>query len=122
MIKPIFGADSDVANALKVSSSSSLTLSFLPFFPSQYYPLISKHIQQMCKEEKMLEIELFGKDRTIDFTLFKPRGHYAPLPALRQYFRAMMWLGKIDMTVAGVSYKRGQNRRDEAKRMEGIKE
>eukprot|EP00026_Physarum_polycephalum_P003451 Phypoly_transcript_03462.p1 GENE.Phypoly_transcript_03462~~Phypoly_transcript_03462.p1 ORF type:complete len:786 (+),score=111.21 Phypoly_transcript_03462:47-2404(+) len=60
-----------------------------------------KRALKMCKEEQPLEVELFGKGRSIDFTQFKPRGHYAKLPALRQYFRAMTWLGTIDMIVAG---------------------
>lgn len=30
---------------------------------------------------------------TVDYTLFKPRGHYTRTPRLQDYFRAMMWLG-----------------------------
>ena len=41
-------------------------------------------------------IELFGADRAIDASQFKPRGHYEDTPELQQYFRAMMWLGRID--------------------------
>ena len=36
----------------------------------------------------------------IDFSLFLPRGHYAGND-LGPYFRAMMWLGHIDLRVAG---------------------
>ncbi len=32
----------------------------------------------------------------------KPRGHYTKSSELRQYFRSMTWLGKIDMLIAGV--------------------
>ncbi len=39
---------------------------------------------------------LFGVKRRIDFSQFKPRGHYAGDPKLESYFRAMMWLGRID--------------------------
>lgn len=39
---------------------------------------------------------LFGTPRTIDFSQFKPRGHYTDAPELERYFRAMMWLGRID--------------------------
>jgi hypothetical protein len=43
------------------------------------------------------EMSLFGvDDRHIDFSQFKPRGHYTGDPRLEQYFRAMMWLGRID--------------------------
>ncbi len=39
---------------------------------------------------------LFGVERDIDFSQFKPRGHYAGDAALESYFRAMIWLGRID--------------------------
>jgi hypothetical protein len=39
---------------------------------------------------------LFGVARRIDFSQFKPRGHYAGDPALESYFRAMIWLGRLD--------------------------
>ncbi|MBP8303435.1 MAG: DUF3160 domain-containing protein [Phycisphaerae bacterium] len=35
--------------------------------------------------------------RAIDFSQFTPRGHYAEDPLLRKYFRAMMWLGRIEL-------------------------
>ena len=40
--------------------------------------------------------ELFGTPRRIDFSQFKPRGHYEDDPRLQRYFRAMMWMGRID--------------------------
>ncbi|WP_437607721.1 DUF3160 domain-containing protein [Sorangium sp. So ce834] len=39
---------------------------------------------------------LFGVKRNIDFSQFKPRGHYDGDPELESYFRSMMWLGRID--------------------------
>ena len=39
---------------------------------------------------------LFGVRRDIDFSQFKPRGHYAGDKDLEGYFRAMIWLGRID--------------------------
>jgi hypothetical protein len=39
---------------------------------------------------------LFGELRDIDFSQYKPRGHYAGNPILERYFRAMMWLGRED--------------------------
>jgi hypothetical protein len=43
------------------------------------------------------EVVLFGSQRTIDFASFTPRGHYADNALLSQYFRAMIWLGTIDL-------------------------
>jgi hypothetical protein len=42
-------------------------------------------------------ITIFGTPREIDFSQFKPRGHYAGDEQLERYFRAMMWLGRIDL-------------------------
>lgn len=42
-------------------------------------------------------IELFGVERTIDASQFAPRGHYTDERAFQAYFRAMMWLGRIDL-------------------------
>jgi hypothetical protein len=39
---------------------------------------------------------LFGVRRDEDFSQYEPRGHYADEPVLQRYFRAMMWLGRID--------------------------
>jgi len=56
---------------------------------------------EACHKEQALVVDLFGVKREIDFTLMKPRGHYTTSAVLRQYFRAMTWLGKIDMILVG---------------------
>src|SRR6185295_6247675 len=40
---------------------------------------------------------LFGTERLEDFSQFTPRGHYTDDPAMQGYFRAMMWLGRVDL-------------------------
>ncbi|MGC4065013.1 MAG: DUF3160 domain-containing protein [Polyangiaceae bacterium] len=42
-------------------------------------------------------VTLFGVTRDEDFSQFKPRGHYADSEGLQRYFRAMMWLGRVDL-------------------------
>jgi hypothetical protein len=37
----------------------------------------------------------------VDFSLFKPRGHYTRTEDLKRYFKSMMWCGTIDLRVAG---------------------
>jgi len=44
-------------------------------------------------------VTIFGLERDVDFSQFAPRGHYLGTPALEQYFRAMMWLGRVDLRV-----------------------
>ncbi len=41
---------------------------------------------------------LFGSPRTLDFSQFKPRGHYERTD-LEGYFRAVIWLGRTDLRV-----------------------
>jgi hypothetical protein len=38
--------------------------------------------------------EIYGGRRPIDYSQFRPRGHYAKRASLARYFRAMMWLGR----------------------------
>jgi hypothetical protein len=40
--------------------------------------------------------EIYGGRRPIDYSQFRPRGHYAKRASLARYFRAMMWLGRAD--------------------------
>ena len=43
-------------------------------------------------------VQLYGRAGVIiDWSQFKPRGHYTRSPTLRRYFRAMMWLGRVDV-------------------------
>jgi hypothetical protein len=57
----------------------------------------AKLVDGARKAMGMAQVSLFGvEDRTIDFSQFKPRGHYAGDPRLESYFRAMIWLGRID--------------------------
>jgi hypothetical protein len=46
-------------------------------------------------------ITLFDNPRWVDFSQFKPRGHYEDSTELRRYFKTMMWLGRTDLRVAG---------------------
>ncbi len=39
---------------------------------------------------------LFGATRPVDFSQFAVRGHYERTPTLGRYFRAMMWLSRVD--------------------------
>jgi len=50
----------------------------------------------LVKDEKFTSYNLFTEAPTpVDFSQFKPRGHYTESEVLTQYFQAMMWLGRI---------------------------
>jgi hypothetical protein len=54
-----------------------------------------------CARLGLEKLDLFGVPRDVDFSQFKPRGHYEKSQALRRYFQAMIWCGRIDLRVAG---------------------
>jgi hypothetical protein len=69
-------------------------------------PIVGVNAQEIAKlllraqaAEGIEQLSLFGKKRMEDFSQFKPRGHYTDSPELSQYFRAMMWLGRVDFRV-----------------------
>lgn len=47
-----------------------------------------------------LAFELFGVQAQFDFSMLRPRGHYADRAELQQYFRAMSWLGRAELQIA----------------------
>lgn len=52
---------------------------------------------------KIQSINLFGRGQKMDFSQFKVRGHYENSQQLQQYFRAMMWCGRVEFRIAGNS-------------------
>lgn len=57
---------------------------------------VSDFFARAVAAEGTSERILFGVMREIDFSQFKPRGHYAGDEELERYFRAMMWLGRTE--------------------------
>jgi Protein of unknown function (DUF3160) len=45
--------------------------------------------------------ELFGRPRVIDFSQYRPRGHYTE--ELEPYFRAAMWLSRLELNIVSRS-------------------
>jgi hypothetical protein len=54
-----------------------------------------------CAKLALQEFNLFGRDRQVDFSQFKVRGHYEKSALLGRYFQAMMWCGRTDLRVVG---------------------
>ncbi len=65
------------------------------------YPENAPRVLEMLRNitgESPLKVPLFeGESRLIDFSQFKPRGHYANDPILRSYFKSMIWLGRTEV-------------------------
>ena len=92
----------DVDLYISVAYSLALGDEILPQFSDKdaYYT-----IMEAIQAEQLTTLNLFTdkKERKIDFSQFKPRGHYTKrIPkenettTLENYFRTMMWLGRID--------------------------
>lgn len=64
--------------------------------------------------ERRAEVELLGQRRTHDFSQYRPRGHYAESEWLGRYFKAMMWLGRMDLRLYDPSTGASPNPREEA--------
>lgn len=41
--------------------------------------------------------QIYGGRRCVDWSQFKPRGHYTKSAGLQKYFRTLMWLGRADL-------------------------
>src|SRR6185503_18727276 len=48
-------------------------------------------------------VELFGRARLIDFTQYKPRGHYTGSDELSRYFVAAMWASRLELNLVSRS-------------------
>jgi len=59
-------------------------------------PAVQAYLTLVTEANSYTDVTLFGTARSVDFTLFKPRAHYADTPQLSAYFRSMSWLGQID--------------------------
>jgi uncharacterized protein DUF3160 len=53
--------------------------------------------------EGLEEIDLFGRTRRVDFSQYEPRGHYKATPRLEAFFRAAMWLSRVELNLVSRS-------------------
>ncbi len=58
--------------------------------------LVDEMVAKALAAEGAEEITIFGSKRLMDWSQFEPRGHYTDNPNLERYFRAMMWLSRLD--------------------------
>lgn len=74
-------------------------------------PRIQELLTQINDESFQLLYSIFGEpEHAVDFSQFKPRGHYADpenlmrYPLLDKYFKAMIWLGRVEVYLANPGY------------------
>jgi hypothetical protein len=54
-------------------------------------------IDNVGKQTLIIEPLFSIADRSVDYSQFKPRGHYTEQVQLTKYFKTMMWLGRIEI-------------------------
>ncbi len=65
--------------------------------PDEAQGIINKECALVDEASEFTESPLFGFD--VNYTQFKPRGHYTRSEEFEKYFKAMMWYGYIPMPV-----------------------
>ncbi|NOU28289.1 MAG: DUF3160 domain-containing protein [Polyangiaceae bacterium] len=65
-------------------------------------------LDAIAKADAMTEVELFGRRRIVDFSQYVPRGHYVKSARTRQYFKASMWLSRLELNVVSRSSRSSQ--------------
>ena len=71
-------------------------------------PRVRSLIASAMNGEAMETVELFGRARVIDFSQYKPRGHYTRGRQLARYFRAAMWLSRLELNLVSRSCRSSQ--------------
>jgi len=98
------GVGAELGDAARADADTFLTIAqslldgstLLPVAGGSAAQIISL-VEKATRAEGTANVTLFGVERPDeDFSQFKPRGHYTDSEALGRYFRAMMWLGRID--------------------------
>ena len=65
-------------------------------------------VRQATAAQEMTAITLFGRQRVVDFTAYTPRSHYAASDARKRYFRASMWLSRLELNLVSRSSRSSQ--------------
>ncbi len=89
----------DVDEYLAVARSLLSGAAVQTVLPGEGFGLGVDEWQSRIADELLATVEIFGGPRAIDFSQFKPRGHYTQSEGLERYFKAMVWLGRIDLRI-----------------------
>jgi hypothetical protein len=65
-------------------------------------------VKRATDAQEMSKLALFGRERMIDFTAYTPRSHYAATDRRKRYFRAGMWLSRLELNLVSRSSRSSQ--------------
>lgn len=67
-----------------------------------------KLVKLATEASEMGAVALFDRERVIDFTAYTPRSHYVSTEARQRYFRAAMWLSRLEFNLVSRSCRSSQ--------------
>jgi len=67
--------------------------------PEAVSALVDSELVLISKHDDFYFSPIFGNFSKLDYSQFKPRGHYTQNDTLRAYFKAMMWYGRMIFTM-----------------------
>ena len=71
-----------------------------PSLDPENAPIVAKKLVALITDAgPRTSVELFGRIRAIDPNLYTPRGHYADGWMMQNYFRAAMWISRIELNL-----------------------
>ncbi len=97
---PALSAEADVYLS---TARSLLAGELLPPVFSKNEAEVKRLVDLASAADGIVSVSVFGLKRDVDFSQFKPRGRYADFPKREQYFRALTWLGRVDLRVIDVN-------------------
>jgi hypothetical protein len=68
----------------------------------------NKLVKRAVDASEMSPIDLFGRQRVVDFTAYTPRSHYTTTDERKRYFRAGMWLSRLEFNLVSRSSRSSQ--------------
>jgi hypothetical protein len=71
-------------------------------------PEVKALVAAAMSASELAQVSLFGRDRMIDWTQFAPRAHYQDDADLAPYFRAAMWLSRLELNLVSRSSRSSQ--------------
>lgn len=100
-----YGSNPQITQMLRdVDVYLTVAMKIFNNYVGPYYPQNSTTVNEilaLISNEQPSNYNLFADNcRVVDWSQFKPRGHYAnnqQYPQLAKYFKVMMWLGRIEL-------------------------
>lgn len=75
----------------------------LPTLSTEVTTDVETTLQRIQNASGLFPVDLFGRTRMVDFSQYTPRGYYAHHDELIPYFKAFMWLSRLELNLVSRS-------------------